>query len=297
MKIGICRSVLMAAGVASIALSSFAQTASSSSSPWLPNTTKGYGVGQVLDFVYTQNFDCIDQPQSDLNFNGIEARSDPGEMQIPICQVGTQPTINPPGQIGNPAQTTEPIYVLVPMFSTDNDQNPNDAISCTNVVPGTICGPALGKTLIQLFGALPEGFKAKPAVYTQCPEPGGTPGTCTMHASRLDLAPVLAELGYTSSPPKANIFVPTPNHSHVVIKPDISVPAIWWQVIPVLVLKQSDWPPQDGSRGLTSYDAIQAAVKAGAAVEAPSNFFLYFKSVVQKDSSNAMSMPMSMPMQ
>lgn len=288
MNIGICRSLVISAGLASIALTSFAQTASTSSSPWLPNTTKGYGVGQVLDFVYTQNFDCVEQPKDDLNFNGIPAASDPAELQTPICQVGTQPNINPPGQIGNPAITTEPLYVLVPMFSTDNDQNPNDAISCKNVVAGTVCGPALGKTLISLFGALPEGFKAKPAVYTQCPEPGGAPGTCTMHASRLDLAPVLAALGYISSPATANVFVPTPNHSHVVIKSDIKVPAIWWQVIPVLVLKQSDWPPQDGTSGLTSYQAIQAAISAGDAVQAPSNFFLYFNSIPQKDTVGGM---------
>lgn len=115
---------------------------------------------------------------------------------------------------GNPAVTTEPIFVLVPMFSTDNDQNPNDAISCTNVVAGTTCGSALGSTLISLFGALPEAFKATPNVYTQCPEQGSAPGTCTMHASRLDLGPVLVALGYVQ-PPVTNIFVPTPNHSHV----------------------------------------------------------------------------------
>lgn len=52
------------------------------------------------------------------------------------------------------------------------------------------------------------------------------------------------------------------------------------QVIPVLVLNQSDWPAQDGSSGLTSLAAIQAALKAGTAVEAPSNFFLFFSSYV-----------------
>jgi hypothetical protein len=180
---------------------------------------------------------------------------------------------------GNPAVTTEPIFVLVPMFSTDNDQNPNDAISCTNVVAGTTCGSALGSTLISLFGALPEAFKATPNVYTQCPEQGSAPGTCTMHASRLDLGPVLVALGYVQ-PPVTNIFVPTPNHSHVLINADINLKPIWWQVIPVLVLNQSDWPAQDGSSGLTSLAAIQAALKAGTAVEAPSNFFLFFSSYV-----------------
>ena len=101
-----------------------------------------------------------------------------------------------------------------------------------------------------------------------------------MHASRLDLGPTLLALGLVQ-PPEQNIFVPTPNHSHVVINADINVTAIWWQVIPVLVLHQSDWPAKDGSSGLTSYSAIAAAVKAGTALEAPSNFFLYFSSYAQ----------------
>ncbi len=244
------------------------------------NSTLGYGDGQLLKFLYTQNFDCVEEPKNDLNFNGIPAATDPGELQIPICQVGTQPHINPPGVIGNPKFTTEPIYVLVPMFSTDNDQNPNDAISCTNIVPGTICGSALGSTLIGLFGALPEAFKASPKVYTQCPEPGSAPGTCTMHASRLDLAPVLSELGILQGPPTANIFVPTPNHSHVLINQDLNVKAIWWQVVPVLVLDAADWPAKDASSGITSLNAIQASIAAGHSVEAPSNFFLFFSSHV-----------------
>lgn len=269
MKLSIYRPFTLLALVASLALTASAQTK--------PNTTLGFGDGQVLHFVYTQNFDCVDQPGSDLNFNGIIAANDPAEMQIPICQVGSQPTINPPGQRGNPAYTTEPIYVLVPMFSADNDQNPNDAISCANVVPGTICGPALGSTLISLFGALPEAFKATPSVYTQCPEPGSAPGTCTMHASRLDLGPVLVGLGLVPGP-VSNIFVPTPNHSHVLINADINLPPIWWQVVPVLVLHASDWPDKQGSSGITSSKAIRAAIKAGDALEAPSNFFLFFSS-------------------
>jgi hypothetical protein len=246
-----------------------------------PNQTEGYGDNKVLKFNYTQSFDCVDQPNDDLNFNNIKAASDPGEFQIPICQVATNPTINPPGQVGSAEATTEPVYVLVPMFSTDNDQNPNDAISCDNVVTGTLCGPALGKTLIQLFGAIPEGFKAKPAVYTQCPDPGLPPGTCTMHASRLDLGKLLVELGYLQ-PPVANVFVPSPNHSHVLLNQDINIKPIWWQVIPVLVLSQNDWPNQAGTIGITSFAKMKAAEKAGTALQAPSNFFLYFSSYVMK---------------
>jgi len=277
MKFAIRRPIMLLALVASFALTVLAQSK--------PNTTLGYGAGKLLTFTYTQNFDCVDQPDSDLNFNGIPAALDPGEMQIPICQVGTQPTINPPGMKGKAPGTTEPIYVLVPMFSVDNDQNPSDAISCTNVVPGTTCGATLGSTLISLFGALPEAFKASPSVYTQCPEPGSAPGTCTMHASRLDLGPTLASLGLVKGPVQ-NVFVPTPNHSHVLIKQDINLPAIWWQVIPVLVLDPNDWPTQDGSHGLTSLAAIENAEKAGRALQAPSNFFLFFSSVVNGDMSH-----------
>jgi hypothetical protein len=104
-----------------------------------------------------------------------------------------------------------------------------------------------------------------------------------MHASRIDLAPVLAALGYINNPPSANVFVPDPNHSHVLADHDINDPAIWWQVIPVLVLDQSDWPPQDGSSGITSVTALKAAEKAGQAIQAPSNFFLFFSSQSMAD--------------
>ena len=246
-----------------------------------PNQTQGYGDDKLLVFTYTQNFDCVDQPVDDLNYNGVEADRDPGELQIPICQADRNPTINPPGQIGNAQQTTEPIYVLVPMFSISDDKNPNDAISCKSVVPGTLCGPALGKTLIKLFGAIPEAFKAKPEVFTQCPDPGLPPGTCTMHASRIDLGKLLVALGYLPQP-VTNVFLPSPNHSHILLNQDINLKAIWWQVIPVLVLKESDWPDKDGEQGITSYEKLVAAEKAGAALQTPSNFFLYFSSYVMK---------------
>ena len=252
------------------------------------NQTEGFGAGKLLQFGYRENFDCVEQPHNDLDFDGKQAQVDPNELQIPICQAGIDPTINPPGVFGPASASTDPLYVLIPMFSVDNDQNPGDAISCKDVVPGTICGKALGTTLIKLFGALPEGFKAKPAVFTQCPEPGARPGTCTMHASRVDLAPVLAALGYIANPPTANVFVPTPNHSHVLDDEDIQKKAEWWQVLPVLVLKQEDWPSQDGSSGITSVAALDSAEQAGRAVEAPSNFFLFFGSYLEKSSMRKM---------
>jgi hypothetical protein len=135
---------------------------------------------------------------------------------------------------------------------------------------------------------VPEAFKATPLVYTQCPEPGSAPGTCTMHASRLDLSKTLAALGYITNPPTANLFLPTPNHSHVLITQDVNDPAIWWQVIPVLVTSQSDWPNQAGTTGITTFEKLQAAQAAGTAIPATSNFFLFFSSKV--DSGHSMKM-------
>jgi len=254
------------------------------------NQTEGFGANEKLIFNYTQSFDCVDQPGSNLDFDKRKAQADPDEQQTPICQAGIDPTINPPGRKGTASTTTAPLYVLVPMFSSDNDQNPGDAISCHDTVPGTICGRALGVTLIKLFGALPEAFKATPAVYAQCPEPDARPGTCTMHASRIDLAPVLGALGLTANPPTANIFVPTPNHSHVLEDRDVKLPPIWWQVLPVLVLDKNDWPPQDGSSGITSAAKMNAAIDAGRAIKAPSNFFLFFGSKVVKNDMGGMDM-------
>jgi hypothetical protein len=105
-----------------------------------------------------------------------------------------------------------------------------------------------------------------------------------MHAQRLDLGPALVALGYLP-PPVANVFVPSPNHSHVLANSDINLAAEWWQVIPVLVLHQSDWPSKDGTSGITTEAAINSAIKAGTAVEAPSNFFLFFASRTQGGTS------------
>jgi hypothetical protein len=225
-----------------------------------------------------QNFDCVDQPLLDLDFNGILAQSDPNEMQVPICQVVTEPTEDPTG--GKIANTAH-LYVLVPMFSVDNDQNPNDAMPCPNGGrKGELCGRRLGETLIKLFGAVPEAWKAKvnSAITTQCPDPGHpVPGTCTMHASSVDLSVTLHALGKTG-PPTMPVFVPTPNHSHVVDDDFVNTTPIWWEVRPILVMDQADWPAADGTSGITSSEKMDAAEAAGRAIEVGSNFFLFFSS-------------------
>src|SRR5579885_3522714 len=85
-----CRSwpVLGMCAVASLA---FAQA------PLAPNQTHGFGNGKLITFTYLQNFDCVDEPALDLNFNGIKAQTDPNEMQTPICQVVTEPSADPSG--------------------------------------------------------------------------------------------------------------------------------------------------------------------------------------------------------
>lgn len=242
--------------------------------------THGFGKNKLVTFTYLQNFDCVDQPKLDLDFNGILAQSDPNEMQIPICQAVTEPTQDPTGR---GIDDTAHLYVLVPMFSLDNDQNPDDAMPCPNGGrKGELCGRELGEQLIKLFGAVPEAWKAKvnSAITTQCPDPNHpVPGTCTMHASSVDLSVTLAALGKTG-PPTANIFLPTPNHSHIVDDDFINTKPIWWEVRPVLVMDQSDWPAADGSSGITSSEKMDAAEAAGRAIEVGSNFFLFFSSKV-----------------
>jgi hypothetical protein len=245
-----------------------------------PDQTHGFGANRLVTFTYLQNFDCVDQPKLDLDFNGVLAQSDPHEMQTPICQAVTETEDDP---TGGKTKNTAHLYVLVPMFSVDNDQNPSDAMPCPNGGrPHELCGRALGEKLIKLFGAVPEAWKARvnPAITTQCPDPNHpVPGTCTMHASSVDLSVTLAALGKTG-PPTAPVFVPTPNHSHVVDDNFVNTKPIWWEVRPILVMDQSDWPSPDGSSGITSSEKMDAAEAAGRAIEVGSNFFLFFASKV-----------------
>ena len=215
----------------------------------------------------------------DLDFNGVMAQSDPNEMQTPICQPIAEPVNDPTGRS---IKHTAHLYVLVPMFSVDNDQNPSDAMPCPDGGrPSELCGPALGSALISMFGALPEAWKTRvnQAISTQCPDPNNpVPGTCTMHASSVDLSETLVALGKMPGPPTAPVFVPTPNHSHVVDNNRMKTPPIWWEVRPILVIDQSDWPAADGSSGITSSKKMDDAEAAGRAIEAGSNFFLFFRS-------------------
>jgi hypothetical protein len=256
--------------------------ASTASAQLASNQTQGFGNGRLVTFTYLQNFDCVDQPTMDLDFNGQPAATDPHEMQTPICQPITEPTADPSGA---DVKHTAHLYVLIPMFSIDNDQNPADAMACPDGGrPGELCGTALGSTLIQLFGFIPEAWKTKvnAAITTQCPDAAhAVAGTCTMHASSVDLSKTLQALGKAGAPTMP-VFVPTPNHSHVVDNSRVNTGAIWWQVRPVLVLDAADWPSADGSRGITSSKAMDDAEAAGRAIEVGSNFFLFFTSMTAR---------------
>lgn len=243
-----------------------------------PNQTAAFAFGKHFIFTYTENYDCVEAPTDDLNFNGILAQSDPVELQIPICQETQEPKQDPTGAR---IETTDKLYVIVPMFGTDT--NPDDAISCSNYtnLPNTLCGTALGQTLIQLFGVVPEAFRENPVVPVQCPNPTDPPGSCTMHASRLDLGPFLHAVFPNAVPANTNVFTPTPNHSHVINTDEFQRRPVWWQVITDLVFNSSDWPNADGTSGITSVKALRKAQKAGASevsADVPSNFFLFFGS-------------------
>jgi hypothetical protein len=262
-----CLAAAMCAGMGLLAGNAWAQLQ--------PNQTEGFGNGRLITFTYLQNFDCVDQPTLDLDFNGKMAQSDPNEMQTPICQVVTEPTQDP---TGGDIKHTAHLYVLVPMFGTDRD--PTHAMPCPNGGrPGELCGVALGKELIALFGHIPQAWEAKPGVATQCPDPNDpVPGTCTMHASSVDLSVLLAGMPGIANPPKGPIFVPTPNHDHVVDNSRVNARPIWWEVRPVLIMDPRDWPTPDGSAGITSSRQMDEAEAAGSAVEVGSNFFLFFSS-------------------
>ncbi len=94
-----------------LALATCACLASNASGQLAPNQTHGFGNGHVITFTYQQNFDCIDQPNMDLDFNSIMAQSDPNEMQTPICQPITEPTADP---TGGSIKHTAHLYVLIP---------------------------------------------------------------------------------------------------------------------------------------------------------------------------------------
>lgn len=252
-------------GVATVAITT--GTAGSDSSPVHPlraDQTEGFGNDRLLAFTYGQNFSCIHRPGDDLDHNGLPADLDPAEFQSPHCTAGIQPPIDPTGR---DISGTEPLYVIVPFFDGDNDGEAADG---------------LAPTLKSLFGVVPDAFDPTPGEAVQCPEPGppltehkGPFGTCTMHTTKIDLGPVLHQLGLI--PANQVVQLPTPNHSHIIDGGNFD--SIWWQVIVVLVTDKNEWPNAAGTTGITSVAKMRAAQAAGKAFpDVPTNFFLFFDS-------------------
>lgn len=113
--------------VLGLALASIFEAASAQGQSLAPNQTQGFYNGKLVKLTYQENFDCVDKALDDLDYNHMPARSDSGEMQTPICQAGIQPTVDPTGENAKHAAI---LYVLVPTFSVNDDQNPDDAIPC-----------------------------------------------------------------------------------------------------------------------------------------------------------------------
>jgi hypothetical protein len=228
------------------------------------NQTLSYGNSALALFTYQQQFDCVVQPNDDRNYSGKIAAKDAAQFSSPECQIGAPSTIDP---TGGPIARTDVVYVLVPFFET-NPKSPAFT-------------PALGKALRKLFGIVPDAFKPSGRVYTQCPAPGDAVATCTMHPPTVDLGPVLTALGKV--PPKTEVYVPLPNHSHLLPNKTINQRQEWWLVDVVLVENAKLWPSADGKNGITSIAKLQAAQKAKMASAAvPSNFFLFFSSMGMK---------------
>ena len=100
-----------------------------------------------------------------------------------------------------------------------------------------------------------------------------------MHASSVDLSVLLAGSPGVPKPPTGPLFVPTPNHDHVVDNSRVNTTPIWWEVRPILIMDRNDWPAPDGSTGITSSRKMDDAEAAGKAVEVGSNFLLALASV------------------
>lgn len=244
------------------------------------NQTDGFGNERLVAFTYFMNFDCVHGPFDNFDKNTDEsgqpkvAAVDPDQFQTAnpkngqtsSCVVGVESALDPAGRR---VEQTEKLFVIVPFFDADGDSE-------AAPIPG------LKQALIDLFGFVPDAFDPTPGVPVQCPEPGpelgltkhkGDFGTCTMHPKTVDLGPVLG----MSSP----LNVPLPNHSHIIRGANFG--AVWWQIIVVLVKDQSLWPDVDGTRGLTSVDALRAAqaddpLQVRISPDIPSNFFLFFDS-------------------
>jgi len=103
-----------------MALLAFACAAISARGQLANDQTHGFGANRLVTFTYLQNFDCVDQPRLDLDFNGVPAESDPNEMQVPICQPVTEPTQDPTGGKIDPVADIETIETELMLADLDS---------------------------------------------------------------------------------------------------------------------------------------------------------------------------------
>jgi hypothetical protein len=255
---------LVLALTASLVAATLAAAGTGPTRPIRPDQTDGFGNDRVVVFTYGRNYDCVTMPTDDNDNDGIPAATDPDEFQRPHCVVGRSSAVDPNLR---PVEGTEKLWVLVPFFDADGDEQ---------------AAGGLAPTLKGLFGIVPDAFDPTPGVDVQCPEPGapltqhkGAFSTCTMHPTQLDLGPLVAAgLGLPAGTP---VFLPTVNHSHLIDGANFG--NIWWHIQVVLVLQQSEWPDANGTRGITSLAKLRAAQAAGkASPDVTSNFFLPFDS-------------------
>jgi len=67
--------------------------------------------------------------------------------------------------------------------------------------------------------------------------------------------------------------------TRIAVDPALPTPtttSAFTEVVPLPILKETEWPTKDGSTGITSLNAINEAVRVGRALRAPSNLILFF---------------------
>jgi len=100
--------------------------------------------------------------------------------------------------------------------------------------PGAISAPNRGESFPHRSAALRLHRRG----------PAKQPHSDRRHSRAQPLSDI--QLGKTGAPTMP-IFVPTPNHDHVVDNSRVNTTPIWWEVRPVLIMDQSDWPPRMGA--------------------------------------------------